>query len=178
MDMKLASPCETETIRLKYLLHKVNIYQWCIRRDFLPCYMNLATRGVNIPSLLCPLCKTEVENIEHALFRCSKVFSLWESVARWCNVSGLLLWQVTDLTSPETLNLVSAESKEIWQSILLVTCWCIWRARNGVIKEDKVWSHLQIFSDVQALSHLWLSSQKPSLLPKWPFWLLNPCPAD
>lgn len=99
--------------------------------------MNLVLRGINVNFIIRPLYLTDTESTYHALMRWPKAFMVWESVASWCGVSGLFLWEVSDLSSVDTLSLVQLASKDIWESILVVTSWCIWRTRNEVVHATK-----------------------------------------
>ncbi|GJZ18440.1 RNA-directed DNA polymerase, eukaryota [Tanacetum coccineum] len=47
---------------------KVNILAWKISLDRLPTRANLFTRGLEIPSILCPSCNEVVESTSHIFF--------------------------------------------------------------------------------------------------------------
>ncbi|GKF27007.1 reverse transcriptase domain-containing protein, partial [Tanacetum coccineum] len=50
---------------------KVNILAWKIRLDRLPTRMNLFARGLEFPSILCPLCNKVDESSSYIFFSCS-----------------------------------------------------------------------------------------------------------
>ncbi|GKE42191.1 RNA-directed DNA polymerase, eukaryota, reverse transcriptase zinc-binding domain protein, partial [Tanacetum coccineum] len=50
---------------------KINILAWKIYLDRLPTRLNLSGRGLDIPSILCPLCNEVVESTSHIFFSCS-----------------------------------------------------------------------------------------------------------
>nr|GEU87027.1 RNA-directed DNA polymerase, eukaryota, reverse transcriptase zinc-binding domain protein [Tanacetum cinerariifolium] len=56
---------------------KVNIINWRVYNDEIPHLLNLDKRGINVHSLLCPLCDLEVEDTDQVLFSCSRVKVLW-----------------------------------------------------------------------------------------------------
>lgn len=74
LDSSSAAITTIPTIRFKTLPLKVNIFLWHARLNFIPCYLNLATRGINVSSIICPLCCAEIESLEHVLLCCSKAF--------------------------------------------------------------------------------------------------------
>lgn len=163
-----------ETIRQRLLVQKVNLFLWRARRGFLPCYLQLAMRGLNIPSLLCPLCSVECESTDHALLRCMGAEKVWRIVAKWCGVQGLFLWEILDLDSPEVAALAPRSARAVWEAILVALAWYIWHARNKKVKEGKTWCLLQVISDIQILSFLWISSRRGKQQLSWDNWLLNP----
>lgn len=131
-------------------------------------------RGIDISSLLCPICSDDCESIDHTLLRCKVVRRVWRTVAKWCGVAGLFLWEVRDLHSEEVLSLAPPTTKSVWEVILTVSAWCIWRARNKKIKKRKVWCLLQIISGIQILSFLWFSPRRKNSVRSWTNWVLNP----
>ncbi|GJT88085.1 RNA-directed DNA polymerase, eukaryota [Tanacetum coccineum] len=50
---------------------KVNIHAWKVCLDKLPTRLNLSIRGIDIPSILCPICNSYVESSSHIFFSCS-----------------------------------------------------------------------------------------------------------
>lgn len=125
LDDKWAEHNPIPPVKQRLLPMKVNLFLWRARRDFLPCYLQLAMRGLNISSLLCPLCYADFGSIDHVLLRFTVVTKVWRIVAKWCGVQGLFLWETQDLNSQEVAALVPAAAKPIWEAILGVTAWCI-----------------------------------------------------
>ncbi|GJR05988.1 RNA-directed DNA polymerase, eukaryota [Tanacetum coccineum] len=56
--------------------------------------VNMDSKGINVASLLCPVCCECVENVNHPFFSCGMSRDLWARLARWC-----------DLNIPEISNL-------------------------------------------------------------------------
>lgn len=102
-------------------------------------------RGLDIPSLNCPLCDADFDSIEHALF-CP--LNVWKATAKWCGVHSLFMRNVLDLSSQDVINLVPTAARNVWEAIRIISAWCIWRARNTVIKEGKNKSLLEVISDI------------------------------
>ncbi|GKB87576.1 RNA-directed DNA polymerase, eukaryota, partial [Tanacetum coccineum] len=51
--------------------------------DKLPTRLNLSLRGIDIPSIICPICSLAGESCSHILFSCSMARLLWRKAARW-----------------------------------------------------------------------------------------------
>ena len=62
---------------------KVNVFLWRLKLNKIPTRVNLDRRGIDIGSVLCPVCGSDVETINHLFFTCDMVVDLWDLVARW-----------------------------------------------------------------------------------------------
>ncbi|GKB01746.1 RNA-directed DNA polymerase, eukaryota, reverse transcriptase zinc-binding domain protein [Tanacetum coccineum] len=54
--------------------------------DYLPARLNLSKRGVDLQSILCPMCNKEVESTNHIFFACSMVRELYRKIVSWWDV--------------------------------------------------------------------------------------------
>ncbi|GJY39524.1 RNA-directed DNA polymerase, eukaryota, partial [Tanacetum coccineum] len=58
----------TQTRWIKAVPIKVNIHAWKVRMDCLPTRLNISRRGIDIPSILCPVCGSVTESSSHLFF--------------------------------------------------------------------------------------------------------------
>ncbi|GJY65153.1 ABC transporter G family member 32-like protein, partial [Tanacetum coccineum] len=65
------------------IFHKINVFAWRARRDYLPTRANLNRRGIILESSMCPLCHSEEEDINHVLFRCDLAKIIFRRICRW-----------------------------------------------------------------------------------------------
>nr|GEX31976.1 RNA-directed DNA polymerase, eukaryota [Tanacetum cinerariifolium] len=65
---------------------KVKILAWRTRLDRLLTQVNLITRGVNIDSSLCPVCRSVQEDSNHLFFLCDLGKSISQRICRWWNI--------------------------------------------------------------------------------------------
>nr|GEW98038.1 hypothetical protein [Tanacetum cinerariifolium] len=87
----------TSTRWLRYIPIKVNVFIWKLRLDKLPTLANMDKKGIDVASLLCPVCNAHVENVDHLFFSCGMAHDLWGLLARWCTldiseVSNIVEW--------------------------------------------------------------------------------------
>ncbi|GKB43988.1 RNA-directed DNA polymerase, eukaryota, reverse transcriptase zinc-binding domain protein [Tanacetum coccineum] len=68
IDDSILPKCDAPTRWVKLVPIKLNILAWRIRLDRLPTRMNLSSRGLEIPSILCPLCNKAAESTSHIFF--------------------------------------------------------------------------------------------------------------
>nr|GEU60022.1 RNA-directed DNA polymerase, eukaryota [Tanacetum cinerariifolium] len=74
---------------LKVVPNKINIFAWKISLDKLPSRLNLSLRGIDIPSITCPICCLNVESCSYLFFSCSFARLIWRKVARWWDIDIL-----------------------------------------------------------------------------------------
>ncbi|GJY99285.1 RNA-directed DNA polymerase, eukaryota [Tanacetum coccineum] len=71
---------------VKYVPLKVNIMAWKIKMDGLPTRMNISRRGIEIDSIVCPICNSGAESSCHIFFQCNLVRQLARKISSWWNV--------------------------------------------------------------------------------------------
>ncbi|GJY08886.1 RNA-directed DNA polymerase, eukaryota, reverse transcriptase zinc-binding domain protein [Tanacetum coccineum] len=64
IDDLLLLKADVPTRWVKVVPIKINIFGWRVYLDKLPTRLNLSLRGIDIPSILCPLCSIAVESVE------------------------------------------------------------------------------------------------------------------
>ncbi|GJW92295.1 RNA-directed DNA polymerase, eukaryota [Tanacetum coccineum] len=62
---------------------KINIFAWKMCLDKLPTRINLSLRGLDIPSIICPICSSVGESSSHLLCSYNMARLLLCKVARW-----------------------------------------------------------------------------------------------
>nr|GFA05365.1 RNA-directed DNA polymerase, eukaryota [Tanacetum cinerariifolium] len=80
---------------VKSVPRKVNITAWKIKTNALPTRFNLSRRGMDIDTLMCPVCKGGVETTSHLFFQCVLSKQIMRKVSSWWNVD------YTDVSSYE-----------------------------------------------------------------------------
>ncbi|XP_071740704.1 uncharacterized protein [Rutidosis leptorrhynchoides] len=62
---------------------KVNVFMWRLRLDRLPTRLNLSSRGIDIESIVCPICGLTTETHDHTFLSCEIASTLWNRVRLW-----------------------------------------------------------------------------------------------
>ncbi|GJY46578.1 RNA-directed DNA polymerase, eukaryota [Tanacetum coccineum] len=70
LDDKRLPDVSSQTCWIKAVPIKVNIHAWKVRLDCLPTRLNISRRGMDIASILCPICGSAVELSSHLFFDC------------------------------------------------------------------------------------------------------------
>ncbi|XP_071718182.1 uncharacterized protein [Rutidosis leptorrhynchoides] len=168
-----------KTLRNNLIPQKLGIFIWRAKLNRLPVLTELDKRGIDLDSVLCPICKAVQETVNHILFECSVAKDVWLRVSRWWNTSLSLNSSLDDsfLGRINSGNNTSQFSK-LWQSIEWVTGYSLWKNRNNLVFKRKKDTGPMILHDIQVKAFEWVSnrSQKHRLI--WSQWLLNPSVFD
>nr|GEV24220.1 RNA-directed DNA polymerase, eukaryota, reverse transcriptase zinc-binding domain protein [Tanacetum cinerariifolium] len=86
IDDVLLSEVSTKTRWIKAVPIKVNVHAWKVKIDFLPTRFNISRRGMDIESILCPICGNVVESSRHLFFTCRFSSELMRKISCWWNI--------------------------------------------------------------------------------------------
>ncbi|GKC86090.1 RNA-directed DNA polymerase, eukaryota, reverse transcriptase zinc-binding domain protein [Tanacetum coccineum] len=173
IDNALLPKLDAPTRWIKVVPIKINIFAWRVCLDKLPTRLNLSLRGVDIPSILCPLCSTAVESSSHLLFSCHLARQLMFKVVRWWEIELHVLNSYEDwLTWFNNIRL-SKRLKEILEGTCYVMWWTIWNFRNQVLFGIKQPRMELLFDDIVRLSFYWCSN-RCNLNFDWNSWMKCP----
>ncbi|GJU66753.1 RNA-directed DNA polymerase, eukaryota, reverse transcriptase zinc-binding domain protein [Tanacetum coccineum] len=163
----------SKTRWMKAVPIKVNVLAWKVKLDYLPTRLNVSRRGMDIESILCPMCGDAAESTRHIFFTCHIAREILPKISRWWDVS------YTEVSSYEEwldwiLNLrLSVKYKQIFEGVCYVMWWHIWSFRNKSIFGSEYPSKAVIFEDVVSRSFYWCRYRcKVSF--SWIEWLKNP----
>nr|GEW66114.1 RNA-directed DNA polymerase, eukaryota [Tanacetum cinerariifolium] len=81
IDDYLLPKGDVQTRWVKAVPIKINVFAWRVRLDKLPTRSNPSLRGVEISSIMCPLCNSSVESASHVFYVSCGVSYLEESLA-------------------------------------------------------------------------------------------------
>ncbi|GJY37845.1 RNA-directed DNA polymerase, eukaryota, reverse transcriptase zinc-binding domain protein [Tanacetum coccineum] len=76
----------TQTRWIKAVPIKVNVHAWKVRLDCSPTRLNISGRGIDIPSILCPICGRVTESSRHLFFDCHIAKDNFHKICHWWNV--------------------------------------------------------------------------------------------
>ncbi|GKB88820.1 RNA-directed DNA polymerase, eukaryota [Tanacetum coccineum] len=115
---------------VKVIPIKINVFAWGVRLDKLPTRLNLSHKGIDISTIVCPLCHAYVESGSHIFFFYQMARHLWRKLMRW--------WELEDIDSASyddwllwlNSSRLSKRLKKILEGVRYVKWWLIWRFRN------------------------------------------------
>ncbi|GJR35272.1 RNA-directed DNA polymerase, eukaryota [Tanacetum coccineum] len=91
IDDLMLPTMDIQTRWYKIILRKVSIFFWRLRLDRLSHCLNLSRRGIDITSIMCPVCLNGLDSNEHLFFYCKVASNIWRLVRIWCDMSISIL---------------------------------------------------------------------------------------
>ncbi|XP_071708060.1 uncharacterized protein [Rutidosis leptorrhynchoides] len=156
---------------------KVGVFVWRARRKRLSVLSELDKRGIDLHSVLCPLCNNEVETVEHALFSCPLVRGIWDKIYSWWGLGSSHLC-FNSITSGDDNVQCSMMGAEFWQATIWASTYLIWQNRNKMVFKKSGWSSPSALCEIQVKSFEWIGKRcklKSELVGiDWLVWLHNP----
>nr|GEV28926.1 RNA-directed DNA polymerase, eukaryota, reverse transcriptase zinc-binding domain protein [Tanacetum cinerariifolium] len=127
-------------------------------------------KGIEVPTIICPLCNNGVDNSYHTMWVCSLATTVWIRVFKWLDlpppsVSNLreLYYWLEDLQ-------MSSKKKDIIEVISGVVLWSLWNFRNETIFGPDLPKRNMLFDRIVEFSFRW---NKLSSI-TWSNWIQNP----
>ncbi|GJR99911.1 RNA-directed DNA polymerase, eukaryota, reverse transcriptase zinc-binding domain protein [Tanacetum coccineum] len=163
----------TQTRWIKAVSIKVNIHAWKVRMDCLPTRLNISRRGIDIPSILCPVCGSVTESSSHLFFDCLVAKDNFRKICRWWEVDFMEVHTFDEWVSWIVNLRIPIKHKRLLEGVCFGLWWLIWAYRNkcvfGVVSPSKA----DIFDDVVSYSFYW-SRFRCNVSFSWVDWLKNP----
>ncbi|GKB75580.1 RNA-directed DNA polymerase, eukaryota, partial [Tanacetum coccineum] len=149
LDGNMLPEVASKTRWIKAMPIKVNVHAWRVKLDCLPTRINICHRGMEIKSIICPMCGEAAESSRHIFFSCRIAREILRKISRWWDVNFM------ELSSYEEwldwiLNIrVSVKHKQILEGVCYAMWWHIWNFRNKCIFDSESPSKAIIFEGVK-----------------------------
>ncbi|XP_071717982.1 uncharacterized protein [Rutidosis leptorrhynchoides] len=161
--------------RNKYVPQKVFIFSWKVIQQKIPVRSELDKKGIDLHTILCPLCDNHIETVDHALINCQKVSSIWIQILDWWNQNISTISNINEAIISDQGFSLNPIGSSLWQATKWIACYILWKHRNQKVFSGKIWNPAMIISEIQSQSFSWISNRsrkKTSIA--WHQWLLNP----
>nr|GEX09950.1 RNA-directed DNA polymerase, eukaryota [Tanacetum cinerariifolium] len=148
----------------------VNVHAWKVKLDGLPTRLNISRRGIDIESILCPMCGKAVESTSHIFFTCQMSKEILRKISRWWDIDYIEISFYEEWLDWILNTRLSVKSKELFEGVCYVLWWHVWSFRNKTIFDSQIPSKAMIIDDVVSRSFYWLNFQKRTkvmLSSKW-----------
>ncbi|GKB69336.1 reverse transcriptase domain, reverse transcriptase zinc-binding domain protein, partial [Tanacetum coccineum] len=162
-----------ETVWNKLAPKKVNVFVWRVLKGRLPVLTELDKRGIDLHTLLCP-CGNNVETINHAMLLCDMAWRVWEKFFNWWKFDRVDVFTISELFRHNGSGSQTKEIKSLWQVVIWVTGYFLWKERNNQVFCDKIASTNKIFQEIQLKSFQWVSRRSNKYSWCWQQWLREP----
>ncbi|GKA78769.1 reverse transcriptase domain, reverse transcriptase zinc-binding domain protein [Tanacetum coccineum] len=163
-----------ETIWNKLIPQKINIFAWRTVRGRLPVRVELDKKGINLHSVLCPVCDNACESIDHGIVLCGEVMKVWSLVFGWWHLGNVNAFTAYDMLNHNGGGGMSPKNIALWQAVVWTTGYFIWRNRNCQVFGKKFESHINLFQEIQLMSYEWIRRRSSKYKLRWDVWLVDP----
>ncbi|KAJ0702066.1 putative RNA-directed DNA polymerase [Helianthus annuus] len=154
----------------KWVPLKCNLFVWKAILNKIPTADSLRRRNILTAVDLCPICKSEMETVEHLFTSCVTAVVLWQKISRWCRIPPVFAFSFKDLVEIHKGSSISIKEKPIIQGIIFVSCWCLWLARNRALFSGITVKVEDVFSEVRSLGFLWFKHRSKHRSISWSDW--------
>ncbi|GJZ65908.1 RNA-directed DNA polymerase, eukaryota, reverse transcriptase zinc-binding domain protein [Tanacetum coccineum] len=173
IDDQTLAVVSSKTRWIKEVPIKVNILAWKVKINGLPTRLNLSKRGIDIDSILCPICEQHVESVSHTFFTCQLSREIFRKILRWWQID------VTDISCYEEwlhwlVNIrISSNHKKLLEGVCFVLWWHVWQFRNKSIFGPSRPLKAVLLDEVIASSFHWCKHRSKFSF-SWLEWIKNP----
>ncbi|GJZ12721.1 RNA-directed DNA polymerase, eukaryota [Tanacetum coccineum] len=116
--------------------------------DKLPTRLKLSLKGIDMLTIVCPLCHASVEFGSHIFFSCPMARQLWRKLMNWWELEDIDLAYYDDCLLWLNSSRLSKQLKEIFEGVCYVKWWLIWRFRNQLLFGVRNPSRELLFDDL------------------------------
>ena len=136
----------------------------------IPTLCAIRNRNIPVQDVSCVLCGESEETVEHLFTGCIFASRIWVLISSWCKIQGFFAFSFSDLLDIHNHSGLSGVAKEIFYGIIIIGCWCIWRARNNLKFQRKKAKVEDVLGDIKVFGFLWAKSRAKVPLLDWERW--------
>ncbi|XP_071705261.1 uncharacterized protein [Rutidosis leptorrhynchoides] len=134
--------------------------------DRLPSRVNLAFKGFDINTIICPICYVGGDSRDHTFIFCYVANMIWRRIRVWTAVTWPTIITVEDFFIWMDSYTGSTSNKVRLYSIVAACLWWIWRYRNDTLHENGAIKERDLFDKIRLSSFSWLQARS-KLAPTW-----------
>ncbi|XP_071718727.1 uncharacterized protein [Rutidosis leptorrhynchoides] len=118
---------------------------WRALKNRLAVHVELDKHGINLDSVLCPLCDNGLKDVEPSLLTCKQVFDVWERVFKWWNLGLIVKLSIGDVFLGKSPHINFSYSVGLWQAMEWICGYLIWKNQNAKMLEQRYWNRNDAF---------------------------------
>ncbi|MFS7923076.1 putative reverse transcriptase zinc-binding domain-containing protein [Helianthus anomalus] len=160
----------TSFVWCKWLPLKVNVFAWRADLNRLPTIEGLRRRNVMVDDQTYVFCNEGEDSVSHLFIECVAANVVWNMISGWCHVPQIFASSFQDLMKVYQFSGLKDPEKSIFQGVLIIACWSLWKARNEVRFRNKPFRIEKIISEVKSVSFLWVRNRTKFKNLSWANW--------
>nr|GEU47367.1 RNA-directed DNA polymerase, eukaryota, reverse transcriptase zinc-binding domain protein [Tanacetum cinerariifolium] len=142
----------TKTRWIKEVPIKINIHAWKVKNDCFPTRFNMSRRGMDIDSILYPLCNSVAESSRHLFFSCNFIRDIMLKINLWWEVDHREIDSYDEWLEWLASIRLPMKVKKVFESICVIVWWYIWNWRNKKIFGHETSLKANIFDEIVSQS--------------------------
>lgn len=154
----------------KWIPAKCNIFMWQAEMSRIPSADSLIRRKMVGIDGLCSLCGEDQESVDHIFTSCRVAMVVWNHICNWTRVQRFFAFSFRDLIEVHDHVGLKGKAKWVFQGIVIISCWVIWRARNKRRFEGIDVRTVEVISEIKSLGFLWVCSRAKLSRLSWSDW--------
>ncbi|KAJ9560212.1 hypothetical protein OSB04_005372 [Centaurea solstitialis] len=156
IDGVMLPTADTKTEWIRWVPNNCNIFLWRTLYNRLPTRDNLQKRGVEISSVDCPICHTELECLNHLMLSCSTAKTISAHLANWVD-----WWPTNSIAVAEFWDRIRDAGKkvsheDICKVIGVAFLNTMWNMRNSKVFNGEISKDLDIVRCIQTVAFNWI----------------------
>ncbi|XP_071709418.1 uncharacterized protein [Rutidosis leptorrhynchoides] len=168
------SNVSAKTIRNNLIPQKIGIFIWRFLKGRIAVKTELVKRGIDVDTVLCPLCDKATETLDHSFLSCDFTKAVWAGIHQWWQVALTPLTNLEDILRGVRYGSIPLHLTRVWQVITWTTCYLIWKNRNYKVFNGDSWSTSKTICEIQVKAFEWIRNRSKKFHKDWLQWLLNP----
>ena len=130
IDKKITTPNPNPTVWCPLVPVKCTSFVWRACMGRIPTTVELAKRGLNIPSQACLSCDSGLDETNHILLDCHVAADALDWILKWCDVPSQKFNTVSEFVNFAANWGNCPKKKKIFIAICYGFLWSVWKARN------------------------------------------------
>ncbi|GJX97838.1 hypothetical protein Tco_0353636 [Tanacetum coccineum] len=119
----------------------------------------MSLRGLEVPSIVCPVCQVGIETIDHLFFSCPIASAIVSKIQVWWGLPVFRLYSYQDWLNWLGELKIRREMKDYLEGTMLVSWWIIWNYRNKLIFSSDVPAKAPLFDLIVHYAFLWCNAR-------------------
>nr|GEV24337.1 RNA-directed DNA polymerase, eukaryota [Tanacetum cinerariifolium] len=131
--------------------------------------VNLNKKGIDVDSLLCPICNEDLEMVNHFFFSCDMAKDLWALLARWWELDIPFCLNISDWFAWLDSLSISHKARAFLEGVEEILLWHILNFRNRLVfsnsppKKALLWDSI-VLNRVKRLRY---RNVRVGVMPSW-----------
>nr|GEV73253.1 RNA-directed DNA polymerase, eukaryota, reverse transcriptase zinc-binding domain protein [Tanacetum cinerariifolium] len=125
------------------------------------CTLDDDRKGIEVDSLLYPICHEDVEMANHTFFNCEMAQDLWDLLARWWELDIPFCDNISEWFTWLDSSSLSTKARLILDGVGGTLLWFIWSFHNRLVFSNSPPKKMVLWDRIVSQSFLWISSKNP-----------------